>query len=157
MDTIRQYVLSVICGAILCGLMHMLLPEGTTGKVTQLIIGLVMTLTVLSPLFRDQIFRWDLSLDHWLMESENAVLAGQTLGEAEYKKHIQQNTEAYILDKAAAWDADITVNIDLCEDYPYEVDLVRIHGSVSPYVKMSMLQILRTDLGLTEDNLLWSS
>ena len=58
-DTIRQYVLSVICIVICCGVLQLAVPKGTVGTLFRVISGLAVTITVLSPLLNGKMLYWN--------------------------------------------------------------------------------------------------
>ena len=49
MEALRQYVISVVAAAMLCGIVVRLFPNGSGKQVGKLICGLFLAYTVLSP------------------------------------------------------------------------------------------------------------
>ena len=52
MEALRQYVISVVAAAMLCGIVVRLFPNGSGRQVGKLICGLFLAYTVLSPISR---------------------------------------------------------------------------------------------------------
>ena len=52
MEALRQYVISVVAAAMLCGIVVWLFPIGSGKQVGKLICGLFLAYTVLSPISR---------------------------------------------------------------------------------------------------------
>ena len=52
MEALRQYVISVVAAAMLCGIVVRLFPNGSGKQVGKLICGLFLAYTVLSPISR---------------------------------------------------------------------------------------------------------
>ena len=52
MEALRQYVISVVAAAMLCGIVVRLFPNGSGKQMGKLICGLFLAYTVLSPISR---------------------------------------------------------------------------------------------------------
>lgn len=157
MDAIRQYILSVICIAILCGLTQTLFSKSSTGTLVKLITGLMITITVIGPLLRETDFSLGLYLDEISADGQWAVAKGEEAAIQTMSERIKEKTETYILDKAAQMGAAITVDVNLEESMPPAPAEITIKGTVSPYVKKQLTDCLRNDLGIPEDKQIWIS
>jgi stage III sporulation protein AF len=69
---------------------------------------------------------------------------------------IKDRTEAYILDKAAAMGAAITVVVSVSGDEPPVPLGVEISGPVSPYMKLRLEEMIQEDLNIAKENQVWS-
>ena len=79
------------------------------------------------------------------------------MAEKELHRSIKQELEAYILDKAAALDLKIRVNVKL-DDHPLPgPESVVIEGTVPPYQKQVLEDILQSELGISKENQQWIS
>lgn len=157
MDAIRQYILSVICIAILCGLTQSLFSKSSTGALVKLITGLIITITVIGPLLRGRDFSLGVYLDKISFDGSWAVAEGEEAAMQAVSERIKDRTETYILDKAAEMGAAITVDVKLKEGMPPVPAEVTVRGTVSPYVKKQLCGCLRKDLGIPEDKQIWIS
>lgn len=157
MDAIRQYILSVICMAIVCGIVQMLFPSGTVASVVKILSGLIVTIAVLSPLLQEKVLQWDLTFESIVSDGEAAVAEGQTAAEDALAQLIKEETQTYILNKASALGADITVEVQLRSEYPNEPASVTVRGAVSPYVKQQLANCLSQELGIAEEDQIWIS
>ena len=71
---------------------------------------------------------------------------------------IKEQTEAYILEKASALNADITVSVKLALDTQYPTpESVHIKGNISPYARRLLSQTIQDDLGIASEDQVWSS
>lgn len=157
MDTIREYLLSVTAAAMLCAVARRMLDKkGTPGAVGKLLTGLFMTFTVLSPLvgFSFGSVR-DLTEDHEQL-AQAAVQSGEKYASEALRESITEQLEAYVLDKADAMGAHIKVEITLSKDIYPVPEKIRISGQVAPYAKDRLKQIIKEELGVLEENQIWT-
>ena len=157
MGMLLEYILSISTAAILCAIVRRLLDKkGTPGAVGKLLTGIFMAVTVLSPLTGFSFGGVEDLLSFSQIQAEKAVEAGEKQGTNALRKSISDQVQAYILEKAQALGADIQVEIILSADtYPVP-ECVRISGQIAPYAKTMLKQILREDLGILEENQIWT-
>lgn len=156
MEKIGGYILSIVAAAALCALSGALLEENTAvGKLGKQIAGLLLTVTVISPLtnvhFRDiGQYLEDLDLEAEAYADYGEESAGEEMGTI-----IKSRVEAYILDKASAMDLDIAVGVELGENdmAPYAVT---VNGAVSPYAKEVLAGYMESNLGIARENQQWN-
>ena len=157
MDSIRQYILSVICMVIVCGVLQLIFQEGANASLIKLISGLIVTITVLSPLLKDKILQWDLTIENIATDGGLAVEEGERVAENALTGLIKEKTQTYILTKASEMGTDVTVDVEVQEMYPNTPKAVTIKGKVSPYVKQQLANCMRQDLGIAEEDQIWIS
>lgn len=73
----------------------------------------------------------------------------------ELRTIIKSRVEAYILDKAESYGAKLKVEVMLSEDQVPVPMSVRITGSISPYGKKMVTQLIREDLGIASEEQVW--
>ena len=157
MSTISQYVLTVICMVILCAIMQMIIPSGSAGALLKLMVGLVVTITVLTPLLKDRILQFDLQIENILSDGRQAVAEGEALSAGSYTQLIKEKTQTYIENKASALGVGIRAEVTLEKDYPNAPDTVTLTGAVSPYIKKQLSKSISEALGISEENQIWIS
>lgn len=153
MTDLGQYVITLSCAALIGGILCGLLGDCVGKELLKLLCGLFLTLCVLKP-----ILEIDLTeiTENFLTFSEEATAyseLGQGMAEEAFSEIIKQETEAYILDKAAALRAEVTAEVMVAEGIPVGV---RLTGNLSPYSKARMESILETELGIPKENQLWT-
>lgn len=158
MEALGRYILSVTAAAVLLGILRTLLDKKSgSGVLLQLIGGLFLTFTVISPITT---IDPDALLDSpWeLTEQGNAIAAqGQAMAQEELQSIIKAQCEAYILDKAQTYQAALEVEVTLNqEEIPAPV-AVRLQGSVSPYAKQALQQWLYDEMGIPREDQQWVS
>ena len=157
MDSLREYILSVICIVISCGILQSVLKDCSAASLVKFICGMVVSIVVFSPIIREEILHFDIIFDHMNADAAFAVSEGQTAAEELRKQHIKESTEAYILTRASELGASITVVVDLAENYPNVPETVTIRGDVSPYAKQRLIACVTGDLGIAEEKQKWIS
>ena len=156
-EIVRQYILSVLCVVIVAGLSQTLFAKGAMHDLIKWIGGLAVTVTVLNPIVKGDLFQWDIVFSDLRTNKEIAVEEGLQIGQEALAARISTSTCAYILNEASDLGADVEVELDLQENYPYQPEQVRICGSVSPYIKQQLSSLLERELGITEDHQIWVS
>ena len=150
----KAYFLSVICTAILCGIVSTLLDrKNTSGKLVKLISGLILTFSVLSPVAEIKLDDLSFFLEDLTDEGEAVASMGQTQYFDAMAAIIKQETEAYILDKARDLNVDLSVQIILdAECVPRSVSLT---GQISDQARSELEKIIARDLGISKEDQQW--
>ena len=142
MEALRQYVISVVAAAMLCGIVVRLFPNGSGKQMGKLICGLFLAYTVLSPISRVDFSKLpDFSL-RCMDDAEDSMA-----------DIIKEETEAYILDKAADLHANLRVEVAVGEDNLPAA--VTISGEASPYARRQIQAMIANDLGISKENQKW--
>ncbi len=156
MESVREYLVSVTCaallGSILCAISDEKQPGGTLVK---LLCGVFLCLTMIRPfcslhfnLFEPE--GWKLT---W--EGEAATRQGQEYARQAKMQIIKERTTAYILDKASLYHLDLTVSVSVSEDELPLPESVVIRGQASPYAKEQLQRMMETELGIPKENQRW--
>lgn len=157
MEVLRQYVISVVAGAIVCGIAMGLLPKGTGRTALKMLCGLILSLCVLRPVvkgdFLDRIRFDDLLFD----EARRTAALGEEYSARAMRDIIKSETEAYILDKAQSLGARIMAEVSLSADVPPVPAGVRITGNLSPYARYQLTEYICRELGISKENQVWTS
>ncbi len=156
MEDVRQYLLSLIAAAIICAVIISIIgKKGALTPVIKLLAGLFMLYTALSPwtkLRLDGVISYfsDLELKASVTASDGNASALQSTASI-----IKEQTEAYILDKASSVGTDISVEVIVEGTTPPAPCYVKISGTVAPYHKQRLSQIISDELGIPKENQWW--
>lgn len=154
MDGLRQYVISVVSAALLCGIGVALTPKSAAGELLRLLCGVFLATTILGP-----IAGFDLDIlaqlpQNGYSEAESVSGIGIKMAADARNEIIIAQTEAYILDKASLWNAQLQAKVNVDEEgLPAEVYL---KGDASPYARQQLERILTSELGIAKENQVWS-
>lgn len=149
----RTYVLSILVCTFLCGVLSHVIADTQGKKVIQLLSGVLLAITVLSPFtkirFKDYLqipdVEWDNS-DFYIMEGQRTAAEAQ-------KRYITDYCEAYILDRAKIFDTEMTVQISLNDEMVPVFVEIQCHGD--PKVQAGMENVITADLGIPKENQKW--
>lgn len=157
MEYIRQYIISIVAVAVLTSiLLKLLQPKTTAYKLVKLMAGIIMILVMFSPLtdisFRDYLSYYEVIQDEAAASKEY----GEYVSQSALQQSIKEKTEAYILDKAVLLGADIHVEVT-CDTSTSPVPVsAELSGNVSPYIRQQLQMIICRDIGIPEEQIVWT-
>lgn len=156
MDGIRGYLLQVISSAVVCGILTRLMGnKGLLTETVKLLAGVYMVISVLSPWV--DIFLWDIGdlTGDISVNAEAFTEDGKNSAYQAMADIIKSQTEAYILDKANALGAEITVEVSLGgEEFPFPAK-VTLSGTISPYGRSVLSNDISENLGISMEDQTW--
>jgi len=156
MEGVSGYILSVISAALVLGILGDLLPKnGGMGKLYRLIGGLFLSFTIISPVVKldfSNVFNF---YDDFLLKGERYSESGMSDADQMYRSIIKSQTEAYILDKAELYQAEIGAEVILSEEDIPVPCAVQLIGSASPYAKKQLSEVMERELGIAKENQKW--
>jgi hypothetical protein len=155
MEEIRQYVISIVTAAIICGGITSLVgKKNAVGGIVKFLCGLFMTITAISPWVS---LRLPNELTFWdtiQAEAQAASSEGEQIGAEMRSAIITEQLETYVLEKAESLDLTISAEITLNESFLPE--LVIIQGAASPYARSRLCNYISDNLGISEDRVKWT-
>lgn len=156
MDSIREYLITVIAAAIICSVSSILISKNTTNAaIIRLLTGIFLSITVISPLANIQLTDLTTYYSNIQSDSETLIAQGENAAAAAAGDIIKERIETYVITKAAAMDVSVTAEVEITGTDPPQPASIKITGTVPPY-KKSVLQTLITDeLGIPEANQMW--
>lgn len=156
MQSIKEYLLSVIAAAIICAVVSQIAGKGSfLTAAIKLISGAFMLVVLISPMKRIQIKPANLFSDISLQANEFTAAAAESTQES-MASIIKEQVAAYILDKANQYGAALTVDVVLsAEEIPTPTG-VKISGKVSPYTRRMLSGIIANDLGIPVEAQIWN-
>ena len=157
MDWIREYLLRIICAAILCGAVTGLLgKKGALGAAIKLIAGVFMVLTLVTPWIHFDLSGVNDLLDEVSASADGIVQSGQNDAADALADIIKSESEAYILDKAKYYGAELTVEVKVEGSGLPVPCAVWIKGSISPYGRAQLENMIAEELGIGLEDQTWT-
>ena len=157
MNSVREYLLSIIAAAMVCSIVNTLIPKDCAQRsAIRMICGLFLAITAVSPLAN---FSLDNIQGYWSniqMESDQIIDYGESEANNAYRDIIKDKTEAYILDKASYMGLTIEVEVTLSDTVPSSPYSVEITGAISPHSKTKLQEIIVNDLAIPEERQKWT-
>ncbi len=151
-----DYILSVTAAAMVLGIVSAVLDsKSTAGALVKLIGGLYLTFVIIQPLARfdfDRLFSFAQSFS---VQGQTASTQGQELARDTMAGIIKSQTEAYILDKAGLYRAELNADVTLSSGEIPVPASVTIRGSASPYARGQLQKLIEEDLDISKEDQLW--
>ena len=152
----REYLLSLIAAALLISIVYAITDKKSSSfPIIKLICGLFITITALSPLTNINIPDISSYIGDTKFDANQLVDMGENATYESMAAIITENLESYILGVAEDMGTEIQVKIILDEEIPPSPCAVELSGNVSPYSKQRLREIIKTQLGISEDNQIW--
>lgn len=152
--TMTDYLLSLIAAAVVCSITGSLSVHSKSKEIIKFLCGLFLTVTLLQPFTKIELssvlnFREDIRSDAAAWSE-----LGTTLMQEQKNTLIKQQLETYILSRASQLNTDLQAEVVLdSSGFPSEVIL---SGSISPYARQRISDILETDLGIEKGHQIWT-
>lgn len=152
MRAIGSYVLTLVCGAVICSVL--LSMEGCTG-LRKLVCGLFMVFLLIAPL--KEIDFGDLEQDfrEYSDHAREAAACGVSQAEGMILDIIKQECESYILDKAAELQCSAQAQVEVDPESRLPV-AVGMSGDVTPYQKQVLSDYISRELGIGKEAQHWN-
>ncbi len=152
----KDYILSIIAAAIVCGIVNSLLRDKSgSGQILRILTGVLMAITVLKPLASISFSHITDYLDDLSTTADAYVEEGKSAAQESIAAIIKSRSEAYILDKANQMGLDIAVEVELDAGNNSIPCGVTISGALSPYAKNVLTDYIINGLGIPKENLQW--
>ena len=154
----KDYILSIVIAAIICAVVCVLLtPKTSVGQITRLLSGVLLIVTVISPLVNISFRHITEYMDILSVNADGYVTDGQVFAQAQIDSIIKDKTEAYILDKANQLGLQIAVEVALDENNHSIPSSVILHGKFAPYTKEILSGYITNGLGIAKEQQIWIS
>lgn len=151
-----QYILSVGMAAMITGILTSFTEsKSTIGVLTRMVCCLFLAFTVIKPIGNLNYDQLEFFAHRYAEAGERSAASGEALANDALRELIKQETEAYILDKASSYRTKLEVQVTVGEGDTPVPESVRISGSISPYAKSQLQQILSDELGIPKERQLW--
>ena len=155
MDGVRQYIISVTAAALIGGIAAGLVPKGTARELVRLLCGMLLAVSVIRPLTGVDLGEWMALSFPSPEEAEAAAAMGESMAARSRGEIIKEETEAYILDKAAALKANLTVEVTVSGSGTPVPTAAKYRGEVPADVRQQLETIVQTELGIARENQTW--
>lgn len=156
MDSFRQYVLSLIASALICSIFKKILGvTGKPGSLTNVVCGLFMVITALSPVVNFDIPDFDSFTYPIFADAKKVSEAAAETAKADMCEIIKEEARTYVLEKAKSCNVDIDVEVSL-DDEKLVPDRITVTGSVSPYDKTVLQDYICTTLDIPKERQIWT-
>lgn len=155
MEMLRSYVLSVVCAALVCGVLADLSEKTGFAKPLRLVCSIFMAYTLVSPLIRLRFPGWEVRNNCYWADAKSAAARGENLHALSIAAIIRQETEAYILKEAKSIGANLEVKVELSTGDPPVPAAVTLQGDFDASVEVQLGRLLADELGIPKEHQTW--
>ena len=154
MDWVRSWLIGITAAALIVALTEHLIPAGTIKKIAKFAGGLLIMIAIIQPIFGmdEQLLAGILT--EYRMEAKGGGNALELENKRLVKMIIEDETGAYIQDKAAEVGITCTVNVSCAEDdegMPYPHSVV-VSGELSEEDCQTISRIIEGELAVPKEN-----
>ena len=152
----RQYLVSIISAGILCTLVTTFFHKNTAiDRIISLLCGTFMTFTLIAPVKHINLSSV-IDLPAADSEEVDAIIAkGEQYTDNSVRQVITEQCRTYIVEKASGMGVSVNAEVVLNQKDPPTPCAVTIIGSVSPYQKTRIEEMLTQDLGIPKEQQTW--
>lgn len=157
MEGIKAYLLSVCSTALICAIGNRFLgSRESSAGIGRLLIGSFLILTVLNPIFELNLDTFENFRLHAQTDAMLAVRRGEENTHQEMAEIIKNRTAAYILQRAQELHVNLAIEVIVSEDAIPSPKMVYLSGTVAPFAKKRLQQIIEQDLGISKECQIWT-
>ena len=151
MDAFRNYLLHLICSALVAGILSDLAEKTSFKKQMRLVCSLFVTVALLEPLVHLRLPNLEQMGNQFLTDAKDAVLQGENFRVRSVAGIIKDEAESYIQKEARAIGAELTLDTG----DPPAPESVILRGSFDASSEWEISSILTQQLGIPKENQTW--
>ena len=148
------YLMRIVCLSILYGVCRSILgQQGTADKTLRLVFGILFCFILISPILDPGALNF--SMPDISFDAQQVSAQGKDVADDAQRAIIISQTEAYILDKAAALGISLQVQVSLKRGDPPIPEFVILSGNAPMQSRQKLCEILSATLGIAKENIRW--
>lgn len=155
MEALRQYALSLICAALIIGILLDLSEQTGFQKQLRLVCSVFFACILLRPLVSLRFPEVTQFWSNYMTLAEDAAAQGENIRIRSLATIIRQETEAYILKEARAIGADVDVQVELNNGNPPVPVAVTLRGSFDASSEEQLGKLLADEVGIPKEHQTW--
>lgn len=155
MESVRQYALSLICAAVIVGILLDISEKSCFQKQLRLVSGIFFALILIKPLISLRFPDMTQFGGSYLTQAEEAASQGENIRICSQAMLIREEIEAYILKEARAIGADVDVKVELNNGDPPVPVAVTLRGSFDASSEDHLSNLLADEVGIPKEHQTW--
>ena len=159
MDLIRSWLIGITCAAMLVALAESLSPNGAVRKIGRLTGGLVLLIAILQPVMKLDMRDLSGLLAQYRMEAGGYSQDLEKENKKLMKSIIEEQTGAYILDKAEALGiegCEVSVEAVVSGEGEYPVpEAVTVIGALTESQRSALSRQIEAELAIPAERQIW--
>ena len=155
MELLRTWIMGLAGAALLCAVCAELTPQGSVKTVQRAICGVVMSLALVSPLFKLDMGGYSLNLASYRKQAEEIASRGREISDSLSRTYIQEQCRAYILDKARLSGVPVTsASVEL--RWSGEGVWYPVAAEIEGTYDRALADKIEEELGISRENQHWT-
>lgn len=158
-EALQSWLHAVIYTGLICGIALVIAPHGRVKKALTILCGVAMCVAFISPLGGIDFESYSEAMAGFKIEAESFAADGESYSKNLNRTIIEDECEAYILDKAESLGAQLDEMEVLAvwsdEGYWYPAE-VQIKGNFSQAQRERVSSYIEAELGISADKQQWS-
>lgn len=155
LETIREWILSLTASALFCAVLSEITPEGKVKTVQRTVCGIVMAVSLFSPLLRMDFESYGISLARYKKAAQSITGEAEKISDSLSRKYIEEECAAYILDKAQSFGCAVS-GAEVEVKWSSEGVWYPVSASIGCEYDSRLAASVEANLGIAEENLKWS-
>lgn len=155
MESLRSYVLSIVCAALICGILSDLSAKTGFARLIRLCCSIFLAYTFVSPLLNLRFSEWEEQKAAIFEDAQDAASQGENIRLQSVAALIRQEAEAYILEEAKSIGASLEVHVELDNGDPPVPAAITIQGDFDASVESRLSALLTDELGIPKEHQTW--
>lgn len=155
MQALRSFILSMVCAALICGILADLSEKTGFAKLIRLSCSIFLAFTMIAPILRLRFPEWEAQKNRYLSEARNAAAVGENIRLRSVAGIIRQEAEAYILKEAKSIGANLEVEVELDSGDPPAPAAVTVRGDFDEATETQLSRLLEDELGIPKERQTW--
>ena len=156
MEAIANYVLKLVCGALVCGLILAITgSDGPGGKLRGMLCGMFLAFLAISPLREMDLSGLRYTDPGLSAQGDALAAAGTNQAKEAMADIIKDQCGAYILNKAGELGVQLSAQVELNPDSGAPVSAV-LTGTATPYEKEALADYITQTLGIERSGIQWN-
>ena len=153
MNGIREYLMSVCCGGLLCAMVVMISGEkSASSKLVKLLTGIFLATVILKPSISLKLSDWQRAGTDLMEISQSVVAEGERLAKETISQKATLTAEKLVREEAEKLGCNLEITLLWEEEMPAEITL---KGNASPYAKSVIADWITSNMGLPKEAQTW--
>lgn len=155
MEAVAKYILTLCCGALICGvLLSITGSDGPGASVRRMICGMFLVLLAISPLKQLDFRELDRDFAFFSEAAEAAAMDGKKQAGTALDEGISERCQTYILDKAGELSVSLEAEVEVDSSTHFPVSVL-LTGTVTPGQKQILADYIAQNLGIERSRQEW--
>ena len=154
-----EWVRAIAGAALLCAAATALTPKGKVKSVVRFVCGIVIIIAIISPLIKNNFSFLSMDMSQYRTEADEIINNAKETESNLSRSIIEDKLEAYILDKAKSFNAEIqsvSVSVKWGDEGCWYPDEVHLTANIPQREMILISNAIEAELGIPKERQYWS-